>query len=87
MTAPTYKPLRIVLIVFSGLTMALAAVASNEANKTSDSEDLINGSIDERKRGHWRPPLAQHTESIGATDFETMLSAAKRWGNLGRKTS
>ena len=51
MTAPTYKPLRIVLIVFSGLTMALAAVASNEANKTSDSEDLINGSIDERKRG------------------------------------
>lgn len=83
MTAPTYKPLRIVLIVFSALTMALAAVASNEANKTFDSEDLINGSIDERKRGHWRPPLAQHTESIGAADFETMLSAAKRWGEFG----
>ena len=83
MTAPTYKPLRIVLIVFSGLTMALAAVASNEANKTFDSEDLINESIDERQRGHWSPPLAQHTESVGAADFETMLSAAKRWGEFG----
>ena len=60
MTAPTYKPLRIVLIVFSAPDNGFdhGAVASNEANKTFDSEDLINGSIDERKRGHRRPPLA-----------------------------
>ena len=83
MTAPTYELPRMALIVFSTLTMALAAVASNEANKTFDSEDLINGLIDERKKDHWSPPLAQHTESIGAADFEIMLSAAKRWGEFG----
>ena len=83
MTAQTYKPLRIVLVVCSALTVALATLASNEASKALDSQRLINASNIEQKRGHWRPLLAQQTESIGAADFEIMLSAAKRWGEFG----
>ena len=83
MTALTCKALRIILLVFSALTLALAAIPSNEAKETFDGEDLINGSNGEQKGGHWRPPLAQQTEPIGAADFEIMLSAAKRWGEFG----
>ena len=51
MTALTCKALRIILLVFSALALALAAIPSNEARETFDGENLTNGSNGEQKGG------------------------------------